>query len=77
LLVPGGRLLYVTCSVLAAENDAVAGAFVEATPDARENPMLHNYNIRDVMRRKAIGFQLLPGTLGMDGFYFACLEKVA
>jgi hypothetical protein len=39
--------------------------------------MLQNNNIRDVMRRKACGYQLLPGMSGMDGFYFACLDKVS
>jgi 16S rRNA (cytosine967-C5)-methyltransferase len=76
LLAPGGRLLYVTCSVLAAENDQVVRAFVDATEDARENDVLQNNNIRDVMHRKACGYQLLPGTAGMDGFYYACLERV-
>ena len=77
LLAPGGRLLYVTCSVLAAENDVVVSSFVETTDDARENDMLPNNNIRDVMLPKACGYQILPGTAGMDGFYYACLEKVA
>lgn len=77
LLMPGGRLLYVTCSVFSRENEEVVGAFVRETGDARENDMLPNNNIRDVMRRKAYGFQLLPGTIGMDGFYFACLDKVS
>jgi 16S rRNA C967 or C1407 C5-methylase (RsmB/RsmF family) len=27
------------------------------------------------MYERASGFQVLPGTEGMDGFYFACLEK--
>jgi len=75
LLAPGGRLLYATCSVLAAENDEVVRPFVEATADARENDALQNNNIRDVMQRKACGFQVLPGTADMDGFYYACLEK--
>jgi len=75
LLAPGGRLLYVTCSVLAAENDEVVAPFVEATADARENDALQNNNIRDVMQRKACGYQVLPGTADMDGFYYACLEK--
>jgi len=77
VLAPGGRLLYVTCSVLAAENDRVVEPFLEATPDAQENDVLQNNNIRDVMHRRACGFQLLPGTAGMDGFYYACLERAA
>jgi 16S rRNA (cytosine967-C5)-methyltransferase len=77
LLVPAGRLLYVTCSVLAGENDEVVAQFLKNTPDARETHMLHNNNIRAVMRRKTLGYQLLPGTADMDGFYFACLEKVS
>ncbi|MDX1507224.1 MAG: 16S rRNA (cytosine(967)-C(5))-methyltransferase RsmB, partial [Woeseiaceae bacterium] len=72
LLAPGGRLLYVTCSVFAAENEAVVGDFLGATSDARENTMLQNNNIRDLMRRKACGYQVLPGTAGMDGFFYAC-----
>ena len=75
LLAPGGRLLYVTCSVLAAENDEVVGAFLKNVADAGEDDVLPNNNIRDLMRRKACGYQILPGTAGMDGFYFAALTK--
>ncbi|NCF24835.1 MAG: 16S rRNA (cytosine(967)-C(5))-methyltransferase RsmB [Gammaproteobacteria bacterium] len=75
LLAPGGRLLYVTCSVLAAENDEVVARFVEATPDASEEDALQNNNIRDVMQRKTFGFQVLPGAADMDGFFYACLVK--
>jgi len=77
LLEPGGRLLYVTCSVLAAENDRVVGPFLAAHDDAEEDRVLHAYNIRDLMTEKASGFQVLPGTHGLDGFYFACLNKVS
>jgi 16S rRNA (cytosine967-C5)-methyltransferase len=76
LLAPGGRLLYVTCSIFAAENDEVITGFLETARDARENDMLQNNNIRAVMQRKASGFQVLPGKEDMDGFYFACLEKL-
>ncbi len=75
LLAPGGRLLYVTCSVLAAENDDVVQAFLEANGDAVEETVLPNNNIRDLMRRKACGYQVLPGTADLDGFYYACLVK--
>ena len=74
-LVPGGRLLYATCSVLAAENDDVVKRFLETKGDAVEDTVLPNNNIRDLMRRKACGYQVLPGTAGMDGFYYACLVK--
>ena len=77
LLRPGGRLLYVTCSVLAEENDAVVGQFLATHADAQEDRVLHDYNIRDLMCDKTSGFQVLPGTQGLDGFYFACLEKVS
>jgi 16S rRNA (cytosine967-C5)-methyltransferase len=77
LLAPGGRLLYVTCSVLAAENDVVVGRFLEENRDARENDVLQNSNIRDLMRRTTCGYQILPGTAGLDGFYYASLEKVS
>lgn len=75
LLAPGGRLLYVTCSVLQEENDSVVQEFLGLHPDAVENTVLPNYNIRDLMRRKALGFQVLPGSAGLDGFYYACLDK--
>ena len=75
VLVPGGRLLYVTCSVLAAENDGVVQGFLEANDDAVEDTVLPNNNIRDLMRRKVCGYQVLPGTAGLDGFYYACLVK--
>lgn len=75
LLAPQGRLLYVTCSVLQEENDTVVHDFIRHHADAVESPVLPNYNIRDLMRRKKCGFQVLPGSAGLDGFYFACLQK--
>ncbi len=77
LLAPAGRLLYVTCSVLAAENDEVVARFLKTTDDAREDDVLQNNNIRDLMRDKACGRQILPGTAGLDGFYYAGLKKVS
>jgi 16S rRNA (cytosine967-C5)-methyltransferase len=75
LLAPGGRLLYVTCSVLAQENDGVVQGFLETSGDAVEDTVLPSYNNRDLMRRKTCGYQVLPGTAGMDGFYYACLVR--
>jgi 16S rRNA (cytosine967-C5)-methyltransferase len=72
LLARGGRLLYATCSLLAAENQQQIAAFLARTADARELPLptaaghalLH-------------GRQWLPTTGGSDGFYYALLERVA
>jgi len=77
LLAPGGRMLYATCSVLAAENYEVFAKFLEGRNDAREGEVLQDYNIRDLMRDKACGYQILPGTADMDGFFYASLEKVS
>jgi len=76
LLEACGRLLYVSCSVLAAENEAVIGDFLARHDDAREDRVLPNNNIRDLMVAKECGFQVLPGSQGLDGFYFACLERM-
>ena len=75
LLEPGGELLYVTCSVFAAENEAVIAAFLEKTEDAEPRSLLPNNNIRALMRSRGAGFQALPGTRGMDGFFYAGLTK--
>jgi len=66
LLEPGGRLVYATCSVLKAENQAVATAFAAARPDADLPPLGSPRH-----------FQLLPGEANGDGFYYACLERRA
>ena len=69
----GGRLLYATCSVLPAENEAVIGAFLETEPRARA-VTLEDRAPGTV--RRASGYYLLPGeAAGTDGFYYACLEK--
>ncbi len=75
LLAPGGRLLYVTCSVLEQENDAVVEAFVRRNPDAAQHKELRNYNIHDVMQPRRTGYQILPGMKGLDGFFYACFDK--
>ncbi len=71
---PGGRLLYTSCSVLAAENEQVVGAFLNRNTGTDLTPEL----TRAWPARPASagpGYQVLPGESDMDGFYYACLAK--
>jgi 16S rRNA (cytosine967-C5)-methyltransferase len=70
LLKPGGRLLYVTCSVLQQENERIVAAFLAAHPNAHEHPILAAWG-----HARPQGRQILPGEADMDGFYYACLVK--
>lgn len=71
LLKPGGRLLYVTCSLLSDENEGQVRRFLEQAPDARERVIPADWG-----HRRPVGRQTLPGDATMDGFYYACLEKI-
>lgn len=70
LLASGGRLVYATCSILRKENEQVIAAFVSAHVDAEtqafELPAGH---------RAGAGWQILPGEGGLDGMYYAVLQK--
>ena len=70
LIKPGGMLSYVTCSVLADENDEQMDAFLKRQPEARAIN-----NGCPWMRQSRHGRQILPGMHGMDGFYRARLSK--
>ena len=68
-LKPGGRLLYVTCSVLAAENDEVVDRFA-----AQHGAQIDALTLGTGMPRQR-GWQTLPDQHGGDGLYFALLRK--
>jgi 16S rRNA (cytosine967-C5)-methyltransferase len=76
MLAPGGRLLYATCSVLPAENEAVVGRLLDAEPLARPAPMPESEALAPGALARAVGVQLLcGGAASTDGFYYACVEK--
>jgi 16S rRNA (cytosine967-C5)-methyltransferase len=76
LLAPGGRLLYCTCSLLPAENDALVRAFLAGEPCAAALPLTPAEGVAPGALECSPGVQLLPGSQAdTDGFYYACLEK--
>ncbi len=72
LLAPDGRLLYATCSLLRAENSAVAAAFATGHADAEGVPIA-----LPAGRADGPGWQILPGEDGLDGMYYAAFVKRA
>ena len=78
---PGGRLVYVTCSVLREENEDRVGRLLDARSDllpldaAR---MAQDAGLPDLAERASRlgpGLRLTPRTTGTDGFYVAGLLK--
>lgn len=71
---PGGRMVYVTCSVLPEEDEDRVAAFLARHPElavapATADPSLVQYLTPDQFLR------LSPRTAGTDGFFVAVLEK--
>ncbi len=65
VLAPGGKLLYVTCSLFPEENERQVAAFAARQEDCMRLPVAG-----------ALGLQLLPNE-EHDGFFYALLEKQA
>lgn len=70
VLVPGGRLLYATCSLLKDENQHQVDAFLARTPDASAQSLDSRFG-----HASGAGRQRFPGEEGMDGFFYALLRK--
>ncbi len=69
-LASGGKLLYVTCSLMPKENEQQIQAFIERQPGAKVIPIDATWG-----HPRAVGRQTLPGEMTMDGFFYALLEK--
>ncbi|WP_299813244.1 RsmB/NOP family class I SAM-dependent RNA methyltransferase [uncultured Roseibium sp.] len=78
---PGGRLVYVTCSVLPAENEDQAEWFLETTPDFKPVSALEAWKAvlpkapepRYVTERGDL--LMTPASTGTDGFFVAIFER--
>ena len=68
-LKPGGRLLYVTCSLLKAENDSIIAAFTD-----HKESIIHSLSLGQGHPTQ-FGWQTLPHPSGGDGLFFSLLEK--
>jgi 16S rRNA (cytosine967-C5)-methyltransferase len=70
ILKQRGKLLYVTCSVLARENMQQIERFLFEHADCRINQINAKWG-----NHTPFGTQILTGNDNMDGFFYACLEK--
>ena len=76
LVRPGGRVVYATCSLLTAENEAIVEAFLAQHPEFTLTPA------SAVLAKQGIAvdgdyLRLLPHRHNTDGFFAAILDKKA
>jgi 16S rRNA (cytosine967-C5)-methyltransferase len=82
LVRPGGRIAYITCSLLDEENGARVRAFVAHNPDFAIVPAdgvmeamgAAQPQFRAAVRASAEGLLLTPRRTGTDGFFVAVLK---
>ena len=68
----GGTMLYITCSILKAENEQQMVQFFADHSDAKETKIEADWGIEQIHGR-----QLFPETDRGDGFYYCLIEKTA
>ena len=75
LVKKGGRLVYATCSLLNAENDAVVSAFLAANPEFVALSAEEVLAKQDISLECGERLRLLPHRHGTDGFFAAVMER--
>jgi 16S rRNA (cytosine967-C5)-methyltransferase len=71
---PGGRMIYVTCSVLPAEDEDRVAAFLERHPEFTVRPAGEAPEL-DAWRTSEGFLRLSPKSSATDGFFVAVLER--
>jgi 16S rRNA (cytosine967-C5)-methyltransferase len=74
LVKPGGRLVYASCSALRVENATVIDEFLRQTPTATDRTSVRAQEL-GLPAQASTGYAITAGAAGMDGFYYACLQK--
>ncbi|TGD99035.1 RsmB/NOP family class I SAM-dependent RNA methyltransferase [Methylobacterium nonmethylotrophicum] len=75
LVRPGGRIVYVTCSLLPEENDAAVAGIAARRDDLAPRPLTLSADIAAAARTTLHGIQMSPERTGTDGFYVAAIER--
>lgn len=75
LVKPGGRLVYATCSILQAENEAVVEAFGARTPSFRPLSCAALLASQRIALDTGERLRLAPHLHGTDGFFAAAFER--
>ena len=80
LVKQGGRLAYVTCSLLKEENENIITDFLEKHPDFKvvcAQKIWNKESTNNPAHDQPMFLYLRPDTDGTDGFFAAVLERVA
>lgn len=77
LVKPGGRLVYATCTILEAENEAVVRRLMEKEPRLSRIPVkeiLGKARVEGIVSEDGFSLRTAPHLHGMDGFYATALR---
>ncbi|MXQ11046.1 RsmB/NOP family class I SAM-dependent RNA methyltransferase [Microvirga makkahensis] len=81
LVKPGGRIVYITCSILPEENDEALEGLLQRDPGfdvVKADELLASAGLSTLssfVRMTSHGLQLTPGRTGTDGFFVSCLRR--
>ena len=72
---PGGRLVYATCSILRAENEAIVDAFLSGAPQFQSLSCAEIFRAQRIPLDTGERLRLWPHVHGTDGFFAAAFQR--